>query len=184
MRSSASFLTAAALAVVLGVVPFAHASDGQTVCRGSAGRVSVVSDADGHQTIYDSQGGGGAPQGFDPQPLLTTTVTVGGNAPSCLVAHFSVHTLVGNGVGDELAAFEVTVDGVPMIGHTSWCSDGEASNFACVVANHDDAIAMHSYDFFAAGVTPGKHKVEVRYAGCCNGLGAYVGGATLTLEHP
>jgi hypothetical protein len=174
--------------VVLSGLVFAStawASHNQSTCSNRSTLTTTVSDADGHTTTYDSQGAGGAPEGFDPVPLLSTTVTVSGRTPSCLVAHLSVHSLTAFGIGDKYAVYQVLVDGVPMIGHSTWCSTSTGINFACVVMdNNTDGstdITAHSYHFYAV-VTPGTHRVEVFYAGCCSGLGAYSGGL-LTLHH-
>jgi hypothetical protein len=150
-------------------------------CEIQSRYTTLVADTDGKLTLYDTSGANGAPQGFDPMPIITATVDVNGRQPSCLVAHFSVHRLTAYGYGDDYAAFQVTVDGQPMYGHTTWCGYNGV-NFSCLLAPEVQAISMHSYDLFLP-VSPGEHLVEVRTAGCCNGLGAYVGAATLTIEH-
>jgi hypothetical protein len=165
--------------VVSRVVGRAEASDKQITCTSAAGKVTAVADTDGHTTHYDLQGANGAPKGWEPSRLLYTTVNVGEGG--CLIAHFSSHRAVGYGFGDTYTIFQVRVDGVPMIGHTTACSDG-AVFVNCLLAPQTADISMHSYDLFRP-VQAGLHRVEVLYAGCCNGKGAYVGGSVLTLEH-
>ena len=173
------------VAAALSLSPPALASHNQIGCSGPAPRVTIVSDTDGHTTPYDVAGANGAPAGFDPTPLLSTTVNVGGTMPSCMTAELSVHTLTAFGIGDRQAVFEVTVDGVPMIGHTTWCVNNMGVNVPCVAFDNNSSgttdISAHGYTLYAS-VAPGARRVEVRYAGCCTGLGAYSAGQ-LVLHH-
>jgi hypothetical protein len=163
------------------LVTLAQPQGSRLTCETQSRYNTLVADTDGKLTPYDTSGANGAPQGFDPTPIITATVDVHGRQPSCLVAHFSVHRLTAYGYGDDYAAFQVAVDGNPMYGHTTWCGYNGV-NFSCLLAPEAHEIGMHSYDLFLP-VSPGEHVVEVRAAGCCNGLGAYVGGSTLIIEH-
>jgi len=160
----------------------AQASDDPPqLCTNLVTKITSVAATDGHTTPYDSQGAGGAPEGFDPMPLLETDVTIGGRTPSCLVAQLSAHSFTGYGFGDQFAVYQVNVDGLPMIGHTTGCSTSGGVNFACLLFDNTNGAAGHSYHFYIP-INPGTHHVEVLYAGCCNGLGAYTAGI-LTLYH-
>jgi hypothetical protein len=136
-------------------------------------------------TVNFSGGPNYAPGSFDAVPLLTTMVTVGGSAPGCLVATLSTLPQPA----DNAIVFQVRVDGVPMEGHhpnlfgfgTPAVSDPNQ------VDVFYDANRMASYTFFRR-VTPGPHRVDVLFAGCCSagtGIGAgVVEAATLVVEHP
>jgi hypothetical protein len=155
--------------------------DSPLSCSSLVTKITSAQDTDGHLTPYDSQGAGGALEGFDPTPLIETDVTIGGRTPSCLVAQFSAHHFTGGGFGDQFAMYQVNVDGLPMIGHTTACSTSQGVNFNCLLFDNTNGAAGNSYHFYIP-INPGTHNVEVLYAGCCSGLGAYTGGI-LTLYH-
>jgi hypothetical protein len=120
---------------------------------------------------------------FDPLPLLSTKITVGGRRPSCLLAGFSAMALPQ----DNWVVFQVKVDGVPMRGHAA----GLGGVTEPVVFDPDEGGAngvfrMVAYNFFTV-VQPGEHTVEVMYAGCCSsepfGSGAAVESPVLKLEY-
>jgi len=120
-----------------------------------------------------------ATSGFDPVPLLSTTVNVSGGAGSCLVVHFSAMPTASSTNVDDYVLFQVTVDGVPMIGHFP---EPFLIPNPAVAVTPDVDTEMSAYNFFAP-VTGGSHTVEVHFAGCCGGGGATVFAPVLTLEY-
>jgi hypothetical protein len=120
-----------------------------------------------------------ATSGFDPVPILSTTVDVSGGGESCLVAHFSAMPTASSSSVDEYVLFQVTVDGVPMSGHFP---EPFLIPNPAVAVTPDLDTEMSAYNFFAT-VTGGSHTVEVHFAGCCNGGGATVFAPVLTLEY-
>jgi len=120
-----------------------------------------------------------ATSGFDPVPLLSTTVDVSGAAGSCLVAHFSAMPTASSTNVDDYVLFQVTVDGVPMMGHFP---EPFLIPNPAVAVTPDVDTEMSAYNFFAT-VSGGSHTVEVHFAGCCGGEGATVFAPVLTLEY-
>jgi len=173
----------------------ARASDDPPqTCTSLSNTTTSVAATDGHTTSYDVNA-----QGFDPNPLMYTTIKT---RAGCLVAHLSVHAghLLNPPVGDVYAVFQVTIDNIPMIGHSTGCFNVPTQQFVnCLLFNNDldnggtgkqdmAFVGAHSYHLYR-WVEAGYHRVQVKYAGCCNGQfpnlshGAYTGGI-LTLHYP
>ena len=180
----AGLLTLLALPLLLLPMASWASDDDPLKCTSLSPRITSIAFTDGHTTPYDSQGAGGAPEGFDPVPLGITTINIPGGTTSCLVAELSVHSLTAFGIGDQLAVYQVRVDGNPMIGHTTWCSTSGGVNFPCLTMDNSSpvGIASHAYRLYYAGCSRQYRTIDVRFAGCCRGLGAYTGGI-LTLHH-
>lgn len=94
------------------------------------------------------------------EPLLSTTVTVGGKGESCLAAHLSAIARVT----DNYIVFQVRVDGVPMEGHLSGAG-GIATPLVVEskFSSEPDTERMVAANFFAK-VTPGTHRIDVLVA--------------------
>ena len=175
--------TLATLATIVAAATFApsaHAGEPVT-CSSANKQITTVADTDGYTTKYDVDA-----DGFDPNPLLYTTIEV--EEPGCLIAMLSLHSLDGWGFGDDYMAVQVTVDTKPMIGHLSACIDpatGDPMSCVLFAANPDGVTRVdgHTYHFLAE-VEPGYHRVQVFFAGAGGGTGAYAGGSVLTLFHP
>jgi hypothetical protein len=157
-------------------------------CDQVAGRISSVADTDGYQTPYDLEH-----DGYDPNPLLVKRIFVGGDARTCVTAQLSIHTFQPYPLGDEYAAAKVTIDGLPMYGHITGCKIKDQFVPCITLQNQTDGmtpVSSHSYHLVMPNVTPGWHTVEVFYAGLDNqdvpdsDVGAYVGGAVLSVHHP
>jgi hypothetical protein len=152
----------------------------QVECQSKAAQVAAAANPGIHGTAvaYNSD-----PNHWDPAPLLSVNVHVGGRTGSCLVAHFSAMAQPQ----DNWVVFQVRVDGVAMEGHAA----GLAGIVEPAVFDPDESGAIGPYrmvahDFFAS-VKPGDHLIEVLFAGCCSGnpLGSGVGveNPVITLEH-
>jgi hypothetical protein len=125
-------------------------------CASRATKVKAVTSPDFHPTLTAFQF---PPGSFDPTPLLSTTVTVTGIGPSCLVAHFSVMARPT----DNYMVFQVRVDGVPMEGHLSGVI-GIAAPVVYTIEETDlNVPQMVAHSFFAR-VRPGQHTVDVIFA--------------------
>jgi hypothetical protein len=154
--------------------------DGQVECQSKAAQVAAAASPGirGTAVAYNSD-----PNHWDPAPLLSVKVHVGGRTDSCLVAHFSAMAQPQ----DNWVVFQVRLDGVPMEGHAA----GLAGIIEPAVFDPDESTSIGPYrmvahDFFGT-VTPGDHLVEVLFAGCCSGnpvgSGAAVENPVITLEH-
>ena len=183
-RNIRTFLTAMliASATLAITVPLSslegEASHNQVECESRSTHVKAVSSPGTHFITTIAQ----VPPHIL-EPLLSTTVTVGGGRPSCLMAHFST---VGR-VIDNYIVFQVSVDGVPMEGHNF--GGGPLIPIPIVQETKfasDSAVdKMLAYNFFAA-VEPGDHTVEVRVGAGSNIVGPpfpFVYSPTLTLEY-
>lgn len=157
-----------------------RAADNQIECESKSKNVKGVTAPGTRGTAVAF---GTNPNNFDPTPLLSTKITVGGRRSSCLIAHFSAMAQPQ----DNQAVFQVRVDGVPMQGHAA----GLLGVPVPVVYDPDESAAMGpprmvAYNFFTE-VEPGEHTVEVLFAGCCssdpNGSGVVVESPVLTLEY-
>jgi hypothetical protein len=122
---------------------------------------------------------------FDPQPLISTTITTTA-ASTCLIVHFSALAEPQ----DNHVMFQVRANGTPMQGHAIfpysvptvqapvvWDPEETDKNLTRMVASR----------FFTA-VGPGTHRIDVRFAGCCgltHGVNviALVRNAVLTLQY-
>jgi hypothetical protein len=129
-------------------------------CGSEVTRIQSVNRPGYIPTMVDYAASGG---GFDPTPLLQTTVDVAGDERSCLVVNFSTVAYPR----DKFIVFQVQVDGVPMEGHLP----GFAGFSTPVVVDPDETgnklPRMTAYTFFKE-VKPGPHTVEVLFAGCCS----------------
>jgi len=179
---------------------------GQLECQSLSSKVKAVSIGFHKGAgIADFSGTGTGGQ-LDPVPLLQTTIPVGGDGPSCLIAYFSAEAVPE----DNLIMFQVSVDGVPMTGHATVPSelslpestqphvfppsamdtpvvwDPAYLTFQTVPPTlRSELPRMVSYNFFAQ-VEPGDHIVEVRWAGCCTEFqttNITVHSAVLTLQY-
>lgn len=184
-RTKTRLLTAGLFVVAIAISLIWPTFDGQAAnqqveCDGKAKNVKAITAAGVRTTAVSLTAHPGL---FDPVPLLSTKITVGGKRPSCLMANFSAMALPQ----DNWVVFQVRVDGVPMKGHAA----GLGGVTEPVVFDPDEGGAngvfrMVAYNFFTA-VEPGEHTVEVMYAGCCSseplGSGAAVESPVLKLEY-
>lgn len=178
----------AVLSVLGLLLTLAEVADAQEKCSSAAGRVTNIRLGGPREATVDFAGSDDetVPRGsFDSVPLLRTVVSVGGDAPGCLVATLSTLPRPA----DNQIVFQVRVDGVPMEGHHNdlFGFGTPAVSDPNLVDEFYDANRMASYTFFRR-VAPGLHLVEVLFAGCCSGTtGAAQGtvdAATLSLQHP
>ena len=97
------------------------------------------------------------------QPMLETSILVPGTTPSCVVAYFSAVVRPT----DNYMVFQVTVDGVPMQGHTVSYAQ---PNTPIVLEPEETDLnqpRMVAHQFFLR-VSPGTHTVRVSVAGGSN----------------
>lgn len=175
----AAVIALATLAIAIPLSSFpAEASHNQIECESRSTHVKAVTSPNTHFITTIAQ----VPPHIL-EPLLSTTVEVGGGRPSCLVAHFSTVARVI----DNYIVFQVTVDGVPMQGHNL----GGAPLIPIPIVQEtkfasDSAVdKMVAYNFFAE-VEPGHHRIEVRVGGGSNIVDPFfpfVYSPTLTLEY-
>lgn len=138
----------------------AHAAYANTiVCRSSVNTVKVVTIAEEYFPVTTRF------QIDDPnlQPLLSTSIQVNGPGPSCIAAEFSAVVKPT----DNYMVFQVTVDGIPMLGHTKTVPE---PNTPVVIESEEtdqNLPRMVSHQFFLR-VTPGIHVVAVNVAGGSN----------------
>jgi hypothetical protein len=146
------------------------------VCRSVASTVKAVTIAEDYfsvKTLFQ----------FDTpnlQPLLETSISVGGTGPSCVVAYFSAVVKPS----DNYLVFQVTLDGVPMHGHSVFY----AQPFTPVVIETEETDLnqprMIAHQFFLK-VNPGVHTVRVSVARG-SGLGPFdptVEGPVLSIHY-
>jgi hypothetical protein len=152
-----------------------------TECASPAGRVKLAALQD-YQPTYSTFNFPADGQGhFD--SLMATTVNVGGERPSCLVAHFSTMAYPL----DNAIVFQVRVDGQPMQGHLGAVANVPTSAVFDPEETDQNLPRMVSYTFFEQ-VSPGLHEVEVLFAGCCSAappegeIAAYAGSPVLVLH--
>ena len=93
------------------------------------------------------------------QPLLETSISVGGSSQGCVVAYFSAVVKPS----DNYVVFQVTVDGVPMHGHSRFYA--QPSTPVVIESEETDLNAprMVAHQFFMK-VDPGVHIVRVSVA--------------------
>jgi hypothetical protein len=93
------------------------------------------------------------------QTLLETSISVWGNGPTCVIAYFSAIV----GPSDNYVVFQVTLDGVPMNGHT--VSYANPSTPVVIEPEETDLNLprMVAHQFFMK-VDPGVHTVRVSVA--------------------
>ena len=144
-------------------------------CGGVAPHIKAVT-VDARTATTDFSGSGGQ---LDPIPLLETQIRVTGGG--CVIAHFSAQA---NPL-DNSIVFQVSIDDVPMAGHTQFAP------FATPVVVEPEETNLNlprmvAYDFVAR-VDPGIHTVRVRFAGCCSANNPSNSGlaraAVLTLQY-
>lgn len=97
------------------------------------------------------------------QPLLTTNILVTGFGPSCIVADFSAVVKPT----DNYMVFQVTVDGVPMLGHTLTFPQPQTPVVLETEETDQNLPRMVAHQFFLK-VPPGVHSVTVNVAGGSN----------------
>ncbi|MDB5969518.1 MAG: hypothetical protein JWQ90_1968 [Hydrocarboniphaga sp.] len=191
--STKVFLLLSALSLA---APFcARADETPLNCEGATGHVKSVALVGTRSPTVNYE----VARGFDPDPLLSTTITVPASyavsarklveVPSCVVAHFSTQATPM----DNFTVFQVNVDGVAMNGHVP----GDAGSPAVFAPRLETPLdystgttygpsqQMLSYTF-SLPVLAGTHTVQVLFAACCS-LEAQTGGsvkaATLTLDY-
>lgn len=176
----AALLTLAALTLLI-LAWTAQASPTDVACTGQVSKVTSVTSAEEHIVFYDFLAHGGT---FDETPLLSTSITVGGNWPSCVTAHLSTMTRsAANSV-----VFQVQLDSAPMEGQMAGYQGYPAPVVVQEVTADESAEGvekMAAYNFVGR-VTPGPHLVEVVWASCCNRPGdtyAYAHSPVLTLYY-
>ena len=172
------------IATIFGILILSLASAfGQQVdCTGKADRVTAVTNPNGHLITTKFQ--------FDTpnlQQLLSTRINVTGPA-NCVVAHLSGLARIT----DNYVVFQVTIDGVPMNGHTFLPGVNTPIVFRTIDANTEfqdeqfiDPTKVVAYNFFAE-VPAGIHTVHVMAAAGSNilpGLEPTVNALVLTLEY-
>ena len=93
------------------------------------------------------------------EPMLETTISVGGTGLSCVVATFSA---VVKPV-DNYVVFQVTLDGVPMHGHTRLSVQPDTPVVIETEETDQNQPRMVAHQFFLR-VNPGVHTVTVHAA--------------------
>ena len=97
------------------------------------------------------------------QPLLETSISVTGSAPSCVLATFSAVVRPT----DNYMVFQVTLDGVPMLGHTVTYPHPLTPVVIETEETDLNQPRMVSHQFFLK-VAPGVHTVTVNVAAGSN----------------
>jgi hypothetical protein len=108
------------------------------------------------------------------QPMLDTTISVTGAGPTCVVAYFSAVVKPS----DNYMVFQVTLDGVPMHGHTRHYTSPSTPVVVETEETDLNQARMIAHQFFLR-VNPGVHTVRVSVA---QGSGA--GPYNSTVEAP
>ena len=93
------------------------------------------------------------------ETLLETTVSVGGSGQSCVVAYFSAVVKPS----DNYMVFQVTLDGVPMHGHTVFYAQPSTPVVIEMEETDLNQARMIAHQFFLK-VDPGVHTVKVNVA--------------------
>jgi hypothetical protein len=129
------------------------------VCRSQAGTVKAVTIAEDYFAVttrfqFDSP---------NLQPLLETNILVTGIGQSCIVASFSAVVRPT----DNYMVFQVTVDGVPMHGHTVTFPQPQTPVVIETEETDQNLPRMVAHQFFL-NVLPGAHTVTVNVAGGSN----------------
>lgn len=180
LKSSGAVLAA----FLLTVFAFVPAAEGQQIaCAGKPDTTKIVAleETRGADAVFNYPNDGVGH--FSSTPLLSAVIDVGGRQPSCVLARFSAEAMPL----DNHIVYQVRLDGAPMRGHLP----GFIGIAAPVIADAEETDLnlerIISHDFFAV-VEPGRHRVDVFFAGCCSGapppnsLYAYSGGNVLTLQ--
>lgn len=183
------------LSTVLFIFPmllffYGKASAEQLECEIRYSSVKAVKSNEVRETLVNfntNESGEKDSTGFlDPDPLISTNVTVNGRTSRCLVARFSAMAEPR----DSHIMFQVLIDGVPMEGHGIFPFSVPLVENPVVwdpEETDQDQTRMVSYSFFA-DVDPGEHTIEVLFAGCCGDTSggdpiAVVRSSVLTIEY-
>jgi hypothetical protein len=140
------------------------------VCRSTASTVKAVTIAEDYFPVTTEFQ-------FDTpnlQPLLETDISVTGTGLSCVLASFSAVVKPT----DNYMVFQVTLDGVPMHGHTLFYAQ---PNTPIVIETEETDLnqpRMIAHQFFLR-VNPGVHTVRVSVA-----AGSAIGPVNPTVEAP
>ena len=147
-------------ALVVGVLVAPGAARAENiVCRSQAATVKAVTIAEGYFPVttrfqFDSP---------NLQPMLQTTIQVTGTGQSCVVAYFSAVARPN----DNYMVFQVTLDGVPMNGHTLTFPQPQTPVVIEPEETDQNLPRMVAHQFFLK-VLPGVHTVTVNVAGGSN----------------
>jgi hypothetical protein len=107
---------------------------------------------------------------FSSTPLLAAVIDVGGVGRSCVLARFSAEAMPL----DNHIVYQVRLDGVAMRGHLPDFIGIASPVIADAEETDLNLERLVAHDFFAV-VEPGRHRVEVFFAGCCSGAPPPVG---------
>ena len=147
-------------ALVVGMLAAPGAARAENiVCRSEAGTVEAVTIAEDYFAVttrfqFDSP---------NLQPLLETTISVTGIGNSCVVAYFSAVVKPT----DNYMVFQVTVDNIPMNGHTVTFPQPQTPVVIETEETDQNLPRMVAHQFFLR-VLPGVHTVSVNVAGGSN----------------
>ena len=147
-------------ALVVGMLVAPGAAQAENiVCRSQAATVKAVTISEDYFAVttrfqFDSP---------NLQPLLETNILVTGIGPSCVVAYFSAVVKPT----DNYMVFQVTVDGVPMNGHTVTFPQPQTPVVIETEETDQNLPRMVAHQFFLK-VLPGVHSVTVNVAGGSN----------------
>ena len=159
-----------ALFVVAALVP--SRSGAETIaCRSLAPTVKAVTIAEDYfpvTTLFQS------PPDQNLQTLLETSISVVGTGQSCVVAYFSAVVTPS----DNYMVFQVTLDGVPMHGHTVFYAQPSTPVVIETEETDLNQPRMIAHQFFLK-VEPGVHTVRVSVA-----HGSGTGPYNATVEAP
>ena len=147
-----------ALVVGMLVAPGAAGAE-NIVCRSEAATVKAVTIAEDYFAVTTRF------QVDLPnlQPLLETSISVTGLGQSCVVAYFSAVVKPT----DNYMVFQVTVDDVPMNGHTVTFPQPQTPVVIETEETDQNLPRMVAHQFFLK-VLPGVHTVKVNVAGGSN----------------
>ncbi len=157
IRDTVRFPLAMTTALIAGAVLVPGRSGAETIaCRSLAPTVKAVTIAEDYfpvTTLFQS------PPDQNLQPLLETTISVTGPGLTCVIANFSAVVTPS----DNYMVFQVTLDGLPMHGHTRMYVHPD---IPVVVESEETDLnqpRMIAHQFFLR-VPPGLHTVRVNVA--------------------
>ncbi len=148
------------IAIVAGVLAVPALAAAQPIaCRSAAGTVKAVTISEDYFPVKTRF------QLDTPnlEPLLTTSISVTGTGLSCVLATFSAVVKPT----DNYMVFQVSLDGVPMHGHTVTFPNPLTPVVIETEETDLNQPRMVSHQFFMK-VAPGVHTVTVRVAGGSN----------------
>ncbi len=157
LRMPRLFVMPLVAALASGVIADANAET--IACRSEASTVKAVTIAEDYFAVTTRFQ-------FDVpnlQPLLETTIHVTGNGQSCVVAYFSAVVKPT----DNYMVFQVTVDDVPMHGHTVTFPQPQTPVVIETEETDQNLPRMIAHHFFEK-VHPGPHKIAVNVAAGSN----------------